>query len=64
MTHDCIKLKCYTNNSIKQWNTVNYNTDQKLKYRVQRVTEYDSNENSDLKSLIQNKRCINMLFST
>ena len=60
---DCIKWKHYTNDFIKQHNTVNYNADQKSKYRVQKVTEYDSNKDSDVESLIKNKECLNMLFS-
>ena len=36
---------------------------QKLKHRVQKVTEYDSNEDSDVESLTKNKEHLNMLLS-
>lgn len=57
---DCIKLKCCT----KCCSTVSYNAGWKFKHRVQKMTKYNSNEDSDLKSSTQSKRHLNMLLST
>jgi len=36
----------------------------KFKQKVQKITEYNSNKDSDVESLTKNKKCFNILFST